>query len=328
MTTRGVRWRMAGVVAVVGVIATGVGLVDTARVDQGGERLGGLASAGDVVSAVPSPSDPAAATASPTDPAAAPAPSPEPSTSTASGGSTAQRARLLETVVAAVTARAEGNVGVAVLDLATGRSATAGDDEHAFATASVAKVDILAALLLQAQQEGRELTAEEERLAAAMIQVSDNAAADALWRVIGGAEGLAEANERFGMTGTVPGADGHWGLTLTTPADQLALLRTVFAEDSVLEAESRARLQSLMGEIAEGQDWGVSAAAEGGDFALKNGWLPRSATGLWVVNSIGWVAVDGSDGLLVAVLSDGQLDQASGISLVEDVARAAVGVFR
>ncbi len=58
---------------------------------------------------------------------------------------------------------------------------------------------------------------------------------------------------------------------------------------------------------------GVSAAAEGTSWALKNGWLPRSTTGLWVVNSIGRVTVDGAD-RLVAVLSDGTASLAEGIS--------------
>lgn len=71
---------------------------------------------------------------------------------------------------------------------------------------------------------------------------------------------------------------------------------------------------------------GVSAAADGSGWALKNGWLPRSTTGLWDVNSIGRVTVDGH-AYLVAVLSKGNSTQAKGISLVEAAAKAAVSVF-
>jgi hypothetical protein len=67
----------------------------------------------------------------------------------------------------------------------------------------------------------------------------------------------------------------------------------------------------------------VSAA--GSSFALKNGWLPRSATGLWVINSIGRVT-SGGHSYLVAALSQGNTTQAAGISLVEAVAKAAVSV--
>jgi hypothetical protein len=77
-----------------------------------------------------------------------------------------------------------------------------------------------------------------------------------------------------------------------------------------------------------GPDWGVSAAGGefAGEFALKNGWLPRTATGLWDINSVGRVAVGGRE-YLVAVLSDGNSTKATGVSMVEAVATAAVGLF-
>ncbi len=214
-------------------------------------------------------------------------------------------------------------LSVAVLDLASGRSATYGT--ALFETASIVKADILAALLLQAQDAGRELTAQEKEYATAMIEESDNASASALWRTIGQEAGLDAANGRFGLTGTQGGEGMLWGLTRTTAADQLVLLRQIFGDDteSELNAASRAYLQGLMGSVVEDQGWGISAA--GSDVALKNGWLPRTATGLWVVNSIGRVTVDGRD-CLVAVLSRGSTTKAKGIATVEAAARAAVPV--
>ena len=44
-----------------------------------------------------------------------------------------------------------GHLAVVVADLQTGRTTSYGDTDHAFATASVVKVDILATLLLQEQ---------------------------------------------------------------------------------------------------------------------------------------------------------------------------------
>ncbi|MBG0856624.1 serine hydrolase [Streptomyces spinoverrucosus] len=219
---------------------------------------------------------------------------------------------------------AEVSVAVAVVEPDSGESATYG--ERRFDTASVVKVDILAALLLQAQDAGRELTATEKSYATAMIESSDNDSASALWRTIGRAEGLDAANERFGLTGTEGGDGMLWGLTQTTAADQLALLRQVFGEDSELSAVSRSYLQGLMGRIAVGQRWGVLAAGDASGWALKNGWLPRTATGLWDVNSVGRVTVDGRD-FLVAVLSDGNTTKEKGIALVEAAARVAVSVF-
>lgn len=213
-------------------------------------------------------------------------------------------------------------LSVAVLDLATGTHASYGS--AAFDTASIVKVNVLAALLLQAQDEGRELTASERRLASEMIRRSDNDATDALWRRIGGAEGLDAANARLGLTGTVAGRQGLWGLTQTTSTDQITLLRAIFAPDSELSPASRAYIQELMATVVPGQRWGVSAAADGG-FALKNGWLPRSQTGLWDVNSIGWVTAGGHP-CLVAVVSAGHGTQQAGIAAVEAAARSAVAV--
>ncbi|WP_416969211.1 serine hydrolase [Streptomyces sp. 4F14] len=231
---------------------------------------------------------------------------------------------LLKTAMDAVDVPGDAAVSVGVLDPASGDSAVYG--EAAFDTASVVKVDILAALLLQAQDAGRTLTAQEKAYAALMIENSDNDSATALWNTIGQAEGLDAANERFGMTSTEGGEGALWGLTQTTAADQLALLQQVFGEDSKLSEASREYVRKLMSQIEADQRWGVSAAAQGTQWALKNGWLPRSTTGLWDVNSIGRVtAGDGS--YLIAVLSDGNASMAAGVTLVEDTARAAVGVF-
>jgi hypothetical protein len=240
---------------------------------------------------------------------------------------------LLATALAEVPVEGGAAFSVAVLDVGSGDAAVYGDGR--FETASIVKVDILAALLLQAQDADRGLTAREKTYAATMIRDSDNAAATELWKAIGEAEGLDAANERFGLTQTVGGDGLYWGLTRTTAADQLVLLRQVFGDDeSELSGASRTYVRGLMGRIAAGQDWGVSAAAaEDGStdssrvgFALKNGWLPRTATGLWVINSVGRVTVDGRD-RLVAVVSHGNTTKAKGIALVEAAARAGVSVF-
>ncbi|MGC9499792.1 serine hydrolase [Streptomyces sp. WG7] len=231
--------------------------------------------------------------------------------------------------MASVTVADGAEVSVAVLGADSGESASYG--AGVFDTASIVKVDILAALLLRAQDAGRALTAEEKAYAVAMIENSDNDSASALWRAIGTADGLDAANERFGLTRTEGGEGPLWGLTQTTAADRIALLRQVFvAEGSELSAASRAYVRGLMGRIADGQRWGVSAAADdgrgGSAWALKNGWLRRGTTGLWVVNSIGRVASGGHD-RLVAVVSRGHATLAEGISLTEAAAKAAVSVF-
>ncbi|MFJ2605083.1 serine hydrolase [Streptomyces sp. NPDC087425] len=226
-----------------------------------------------------------------------------------------------------VSVPAGAAVSVAVLDVSSGANASYG--KGAFDTASIVKVDILATLLLQAQDAGRHLTAAEKSYATSMIENSDNASATALWDRIGKAGGLDAANKRFGLTGTEGGAGVLWGLTQTTAADQLTLLEQVFGTNSTskLSAASRAYLQGLMGQIASDQQWGVSAADDGSGWALKNGWLPRSTTNLWDVNSIGRVTTNGRH-YLVAVVSKGSATQAKGITLVESTAKAAIAALR
>ncbi|MEV7325231.1 serine hydrolase [Streptomyces sp. NPDC093970] len=223
-----------------------------------------------------------------------------------------------------VRAPAGAHVSAAVLDLdGGGRAPAVYGDDTPYDTASIVKVDILASLLLHARDHRRALTPRESALAQVMIRHSDNNAADALWHSIGGAPGLASANKRLGLTSTTPGTRGRWGLTRTTAGDQIRLLRAVFGSGpTALDTASRDRIATLMTEISADQSWGVSAAADAG-WALKNGWLMRSTTDLWDINSVGRVTAGGHH-YLVAVLSNGNASMPDGVNLVERAARTAV----
>ncbi|MDQ0988891.1 serine hydrolase [Streptomyces sp. V3I7] len=228
--------------------------------------------------------------------------------------------------------KGRARVTAAVLDLdGSGRTPTVYGADGTYDTASIVKVDILAAALLQAQDAGRPLGAKTRAQAEAMIERSDNAATNVLWRRIGKAPGLQAANKRLGLSETRGGPGPKWGLTRTTPSDQIRLLRAVFdtratrpGKPQPLSKASRTWMRTLMTRIAGEQAWGVSAAAaDGSRWALKNGWLPRSTTGLWDVNSVGEVKAGGHR-YLVAVLSDGNPSMKDGIARVEHAARAAV----
>jgi beta-lactamase class A len=274
---------------------------------------------------VGSDSDRATASASASTPATASASANASATPSAKPSATSSETAMEQLKKAA--AAAEGSVAVAATDLTTGASLDYGDTDHAFVAASIAKMDILATLLLQAQDNGTTLTSSQRALATRMIENSDNTAADSLYQEIGESGGLDAANKRFGLTGTEGGPGVYWGLTTTSAADQLRLLRQVFTSSSKLSAASRSYEQELMGQVESDQRWGVSAAATDSGFALKNGWLPRSATGLWVINSVGQVSRDGHL-LLISVVSDGNTSEAGGISLVESVAKAAAETVR
>ncbi|MQY11824.1 hypothetical protein SRB5_19430 [Streptomyces sp. RB5] len=216
-----------------------------------------------------------------------------------------------------------GRYTLAVEDLGTGVRARYGERTGTYDTASIVKVDILAALLLRGHG-GIALTPGQRQLAEKMIRQSDNDATDVLWSDLGGPRALDAANDTLGLGHTTAGDWGTWGLTQTTAADQITLLQAVFGDDSPLTAAARDYIRSLMGSIVPGQDWGVTAASDpGADRILKNGWLPRTRTKLWDVNSIGVVAYEGHE-LLVSVLSADQRTREDGIALVERVARTAV----
>ncbi len=226
------------------------------------------------------------------------------------------------TLVSALNERS-GVISAYVLDLGTG-------DAYAYRpgqrdiTASIVKVEILGTLLREAQAQGRGLNQTEQSLALSMIEDSDNDSATDLWTEEGGAPAVVGFDTTVGMSSTT--VSYAWGLTVTTAADQVALLDHLVEANSVLTAASRAYELGLMEHVTPSQAWGVSAGvAPGVTVALKNGWLPVGAD--WEVNSIGWVDGDGHD-YLIAVMSSGNPSEGYGIesiSLVAEAAWAALG---
>jgi Beta-lactamase enzyme family len=220
-----------------------------------------------------------------------------------------------------ILAHHTGDFAVGVIDRTTGARAFYHSAEL-FHTASIVKVDVLAALLLRHQHTGTDLSSYEVELAEQMIEESNNDAANDLWGDDGASYGMSVANATLGLTHTTPGADYYWGLTTTTVSDQLRLLEDLTSARSPLDAASRSFELGLMKDVTPDQAWGVSAAATPGtSFAVKEGWLPDPQ--LWVINSIG-VIEHGNHRLLVAVLSKDQPSKAVGIAQVEAVAVAAV----
>lgn len=231
------------------------------------------------------------------------------------------------TAAIAPLARADGGqVAVTVDDLTTGTKAAYGGTQE-FVTASIVKADILSTLLYQAQRSGQPLSPEDRALATTMIENSDNDAASDLYADVGGPAAIDQANQIFGLTETTAGTAGMWGLTSTTTDDQSQLLRLMFTQPSVLTDRSQDYIRGLMSQVEADQQWGVPAAADdGSQFMVKNGWLPDPTTGRWEINSIGQVVHDGQR-MLIAVLSEGNDTEDSGISLVESVAQAAAGAM-
>lgn len=228
-------------------------------------------------------------------------------------------AQELASAVASLVENDHDHLSVAVDDLTTGTTASDNGTDNEFVTASIVKADILSTLLYQNQQYGQTLGEDEQELATTMIENSDNDSATALFQDIGTTSALDAANKVFGLTDT--SANSAWGLTTTTTDDQIKLLRQIFTSDSVLSASSREYIQDLMSQVESDQRWGVPAAADSGtDYYVKNGWLPNPT--LWEINSIGEVVHDGQH-MLIAVLSDDNESEDSGIDLVQEIAADA-----
>jgi beta-lactamase class A len=189
--------------------------------------------------------------------------------------------------------------------------------------ASIAKVDILATALYEAQQRGVALSPLEQQLATGAIEESDNDDAQGLWDLVGGNPAIAAFNARCGMTQTVLDAAGVWGHYLTSARDQVRLLEHIALRNPVLDAASRAYEMGLMRNVDPLQAWGVSAGVLArASVALKNGWLPLGAG--WEINSIGAIAGHDRDYLL-AVLTSDDPSMAYGMQTIAAISRAVWG---
>jgi len=189
-----------------------------------------------------------------------------------------------------------------------------------FDSASVVKVTILGTLLRDAQAAHRSLTLRELALAWAMITRSDNGAASALWDEDGRVR-LQRFLDAAGMTETVLGPDGAWGLTRITATDETKLLWLLLQPNRVLNTSSRDYELALMADVIPSQRWGVPAGAPRSLVVhVKNGWLPLSPFG-WRINSIGGFTGHGQKYSIV-VLTEDNPTMAYGVITVERIAEA------
>jgi beta-lactamase class A len=221
-----------------------------------------------------------------------------------------------------LTGRA-GTVSAAIYDVNTGQTWTLGTGTPQ-ATGSLVKVDILQALLAR-RPSG--LAAADQARARSMIENNNNAPATTLWNQAGRAAGLGAYNASVGLQRTTPstclvcagfGWPG-WGLTTTTPADQLLLLRALI-NGPLLSPAGRGYALSLMENVEPDQRWGVSAGVPPGvRVALKSAWVPLTLADTdWQINSEGWISGDGRD-YLVAILTTGNPDEQYGIATINTV---------
>jgi len=219
--------------------------------------------------------------------------------------------------VAAYLNASSDNVTAAVYDEVTGVTSLyrPGVTEQC---ASIMKVDILATLESEAEaQNVTQLPSDQQVLATQMIEESNDDDAQDLWDFEGGSSAVSAFDAKVSMTDTAPNTEGYWGLSTTTAADQVALLKIIAFPNSILDTNWRDYELGLMTNVDPSQSWGISSGPTAGvTVAIKNGWLPNDPGTAWQVNSIGWVSGAGRD-YLIAVLTFGEPTEQDGIQTIE-----------
>lgn len=212
----------------------------------------------------------------------------------------------------------QSQVSAAVLNLNTG-TLWSFQPQMRYDTASIVKATIMATLLWQAELHHAPLTPEETQQMVPMIEDSSNQAATTLWYLAGGSRGIQGFLNAAGLTNTIPGTHGYWGLTQTTVTDQVELMKLYAVPNAILDPASQAYARNLMTHIVGYEDWGVnSGAPTGASVALKNGWLPLPGLG-WEINSVGYVS-GGNEHIAIAILSNRNPTEAYGIATVDHIA--------
>ena len=168
--------------------------------------------------------------------------------------------------------------------------------ERRLTTASVFKVQIMAGVLLRAQQQGRGLTAWERGHLFPMMSVSSDPDANTLWSYLGGVAGMQALDRAFGLPETAP--NQVWGLTVTSARDRTRLVRQILhGEYGPLTAPYRALARYYMHHITPSQHWGISAGLPSGwSVALKNGFFASSCCA-WRIGSTGFISGPGARGM-------------------------------
>jgi hypothetical protein len=297
--------RRGPLLAAVLVVVVVVGVVGAALLFGRGDDGGGRP----VASAVPSPaavtgSGPApptsAATRTSVPPRPRPRPTPTPAPDCGQWGCAFQH-RL--DAAATLVGTEPGKLGVTVLDRQTGAIWSAGTASHLMWASSTPKLAI-ATSLLERQRAGEiTLDATARRQLAAMLAVSDDDAADALWDRYGGAALLSRFRDRYGMTGAtfVPGFPQRWGFIKLSAPDLRRLMTYVLTKT---DPADRAYLVTAMRTTGSIQHWGVWAAGAAQQAGAKDGWSIESDGGVqhWCTSSVGFAGP--GERYVVAIMDD------------------------
>jgi hypothetical protein len=199
----------------------------------------------------------------------------------------------------------KGMLGIMVADRQTGAVWLGGEPALRTWAGSTPKL-ALAVYLLEEQGAGR-LTLSQNDLADidAMLDTSDNAAADRLWYAHADAGPVMQRwREAYGMAQAsyVDGYEQRWGNVKVTPQDLINLMTYVLER---FDPTLRVSIVEKMRTVGAPQQWGVWGAGAELRPGVKNGWdypaEPGSAQ-RWVTSTVGFVGAD--ERYLVAAMYD------------------------
>ena len=218
----------------------------------------------------------------------------------------------------------EGAVTAAAYDITTKQTWTFGgpapQDE-----ASIVKVAIIEALL--AGSHGQQLSSSEQTLSQNMLEMSDNDAATSLWEMVGASPGIQSFDSSVGLTKTTPSTCVEcpgfpwpgWGLSTTTPLDQLTLLRLLVQPNAVLSSQERVYALNLMENVTASEVWGVSGGVPSGDPGTEERMAAAQLNRHRLADQQYRMGVWGRSELPLAVLTTGNPSEQYGIDTIDQL---------
>jgi Beta-lactamase enzyme family len=154
-------------------------------------------------------------------------------------------------------------------------------------TESTVKTWLAADLL---HQRGGDLTAYERARMTSMIRLSDDNAAEVIWRWMGSDASIRRMIKVCGLQDSRVYPE-WWSLTQISSRDLARLGVCILpGKGQYLSASESAQLFALMRSVDESNAFGIQQAYPAGKgvrIAVKNGWTEHGGTGLWNVNCLG-----------------------------------------
>jgi hypothetical protein len=223
---------------------------------------------------------------------------------------------------------ARGHLAAVFTDRSTGATWRLGDTTRPGWTASTIKLAIAADLLARDRAGTISLTPANRSDLARMLNTSDGAATNRLWRAYGGPAMLARFRQDFGMSTLqfVPGftRGTYWGFVKCSTDDLATLMRHVLTRT---DPADRSSLVQAMRGVAPNQQWGVWAAGDTEQPGNKGGWsYELDAQGRhWVTNTVGFAGPNERYSIAVMYQLDPTDTLPDGVHTVSDLVALLFG---